>query len=191
MLITTRCSPDTTEATDSKFRFRSLASTVASTAGYDFRVACQWLCLTRLYPKRFEIAVRHMKIIAFVLSLLAVSILWGCNRQKSNSSSWEPERESQTVSSNPSIQLVDQVVEASCGQCQFSMQGDSCDLAVRIEGVSYFVEGSLIDDHGDAHGDSGLCNCIRKAKVSGEVKNGRFIATSFTVLQSDSQANQE
>ena len=26
-----------------------------------------------------------------------------------------------------------------------------CDLAVRIDGKSYFVEGTKIDEHGDAH----------------------------------------
>ena len=33
-------------------------------------------------------------------------------------------------------------VEASCGQCQFKMQGKGCSLAVRIDGKSYFVDGS-------------------------------------------------
>jgi hypothetical protein len=33
-----------------------------------------------------------------------------------------------------------QIVEASCGQCQFGMKENGCDLAVRIEGKSYFVK---------------------------------------------------
>ena len=79
-----------------------------------------------------------------------------------------------------------QVVEAACGQCQFKMQGKKgCDLAVRIGGKSYFVEGTKIDDHGDAHSAEGFCNAVRKAEVSGEVKDGKFVATSFKLLPAE------
>lgn len=74
------------------------------------------------------------------------------------------------------------VVEASCGECQFGMKGESCDLAVRIDGKSYFVEGTKIDQHGDAHAKDGFCNAIRKASVTGEIKGNKFIATSFTLI---------
>ena len=78
--------------------------------------------------------------------------------------------------------LVDREVEASCGECQFKMEGKSCDLAIRVDGKTYFVDGSSIDDHGDAHGDDGMCQCVRKAKVSGTIENGRFTSTKFEVL---------
>lgn len=84
------------------------------------------------------------------------------------------------------LQITDQLVDASCGQCQFGMEGNGCDLAIRIDGQSYFVDGTSIDDHGDAHADDGLCNCIRKAKATGAVKNGRFLATRLDVLPDDS-----
>ena len=70
-------------------------------------------------------------------------------------------------------------VEASCGQCKFGLEGTDCDLAVRIDGKAYYVDGTKIDDHGDAHAKDGFCNAIRKAKVQGEVVNNRFIATYF------------
>ena len=73
-------------------------------------------------------------------------------------------------------------VEASCGQCQFKMEGKGCNLAVRMDGKSYFVDGTSIDDHGDAHGADGFCEAIRKAEVQGEVVNNRFKATYFKVL---------
>ncbi len=75
-----------------------------------------------------------------------------------------------------------QIVEASCGQCQFKMEGKSCDLAVRIDGKSYFVEGTNIDAHGDAHADDGFCASIRKAEVVGEIKNNKFVVTYFKLI---------
>ncbi len=75
-----------------------------------------------------------------------------------------------------------QNVEAACGQCRFNLKGTGCNLAVRIKGKAYFVDGTKIDDHGDAHADDGFCNKIRKASVSGKVVNDRFVATSFKLL---------
>lgn len=73
-------------------------------------------------------------------------------------------------------------VEASCGQCQLGLKGKGCNLAVRINGKAYFVDGSDIDSHGDAHADDGFCNKIRKAKVQGEIVDNRFKATYFQLL---------
>jgi Family of unknown function (DUF6370) len=73
-------------------------------------------------------------------------------------------------------------VEASCGECQFKMEGKGCHLAVRMDGKSYFVDGTSIDDHGDAHGTEGFCEAIRKAEVQGEIVNNRFKATYFKIL---------
>ena len=78
-----------------------------------------------------------------------------------------------------------QIVEAACGQCKFGIKGEDCNLAVRIDGKAYFVDGSKIDDHGDAHADDGFCNTIRKAKVSGHIVNHRFAASSFTLLKKE------
>ncbi|PHR22518.1 MAG: hypothetical protein COA38_17940 [Fluviicola sp.] len=77
----------------------------------------------------------------------------------------------------------EQIVEASCGICQFSMDGNSCDLAIRIDGKSYYVEGAKMDDHGDAHSAHGMCNEIRQAKVIGKVVGDKFIATSFKLIE--------
>lgn len=75
-----------------------------------------------------------------------------------------------------------QIVEASCGQCQFGMDGKSCDLAVRIDGKSYFVDGTHIDKHGDAHAADGFCAKVRKAEVVGEIVDNRFKVTYFKLL---------
>ncbi len=89
---------------------------------------------------------------------------------------------------NPSIHKADpskkiQIVEAACGECQYKMEGKSCDLAVRIDGKSYFVDGTRIDEHGDAHADDGFCNAVRKAEVQGEIKDNRFVATYFKLVE--------
>jgi hypothetical protein len=74
------------------------------------------------------------------------------------------------------------IVEASCGQCQFGMKSGGCDLAVRIDGKSYFVDGTKIDGHGDAHAKDGFCEVIRKAEVVGEIKDNRFVVSYFKLL---------
>ena len=74
--------------------------------------------------------------------------------------------------------------EAACGQCKLGLPGKTCDLAVRINGKAYFVDGVHIDSLGDAHAKDGFCNAIRKANVQGEIVNNRFKATYF-VLEAD------
>jgi hypothetical protein len=79
-------------------------------------------------------------------------------------------------------------VEAACGQCQFGMKDKKgCDLAVRIDGKSYFVEGTTMDDHGDAHAKDGMCSAVRKAEVTGEVKDNKFVASSFKLLSAETE----
>jgi hypothetical protein len=87
---------------------------------------------------------------------------------------------------NQSLQITSQklqVVEASCGQCNFAMKEKGCTLAVRIDGKAYFVDGTDIDSHGGSHDDDGFCNAIRKAEVKGEVVNNRFKASYFKLLR--------
>ncbi|TCJ14023.1 hypothetical protein EPD60_08390 [Flaviaesturariibacter flavus] len=73
-------------------------------------------------------------------------------------------------------------VEAACGQCRFGLPGKGCDLAVRFGGKAYFVDGTSIDKHGDAHAADGFCKAVRQARVKGSVVDGRFKATHFEVL---------
>ena len=77
-----------------------------------------------------------------------------------------------------------QIVETACGECQFKLTGKGCDLAVRIDGKSYFVDGTDIDSHGDAHAKDGFCNAVRKAEVQGEIVNDRYRVTYFKLIKS-------
>jgi len=77
-----------------------------------------------------------------------------------------------------------QIVEISCGQCQFGLTSQTgCDLALRLDDKAYFVEGANIDDFGNAHDkDMGFCEVVRKAQVSGEIKDNRFKVKSIKML---------
>lgn len=86
--------------------------------------------------------------------------------------------------SNEDASVISLIAEAGCGQCQLGLSGEGCDLAVRIGGRAFFVDGSSIDDHGDAHGADGLCNCVRQAKITGKIVDGRFQASEFKLLPS-------
>ena len=74
------------------------------------------------------------------------------------------------------------VVEVSCGQCKFNLQGSGCELAVRIDGKSYFVDNTKIDEHGDAHAKDGFCESIRKAEVQGKIIDNRYKVSYFKLL---------
>ncbi len=85
-----------------------------------------------------------------------------------------------------------QVVEASCGQCQFGLKSKKgCDLAVRIDGKAYFVEGTKIDEHGDAHAEDGFCEAVRKAEVQGAVVDNKFKVTYFKLVKTPEPPKKE
>jgi hypothetical protein len=121
--------------------------------------------------------MQHYMTRGFVL-LTFVTLTVGCQDQASKVQPEQP--------SGATTQVVQgMVVEAACGECLFELEGDGCDLAVRIDGKAYFVDGTDIDDHGDAHSDDGFCNAVRQALVQGSIENGRFAATSFELLTGD------
>ena len=82
----------------------------------------------------------------------------------------------------PAQTITKQTVEIACGECQFKMKGKNCDLAIRIDGKPYFVDGKGIDDFGDAHDQHGFCNAVSKAEVTGKIVNNRFKATDIKLL---------
>lgn len=82
-----------------------------------------------------------------------------------------------------------QKIEVSCGQCKLGLPGKGCDLAARVEGKAYFVDGVDIDSLGDAHAKDGFCNAIRKAEAQGEIIDNRFKITWIKLLPFEIKAN--
>jgi hypothetical protein len=74
-------------------------------------------------------------------------------------------------------------VLASCGTCNFKMKAEGCPLAIKWNDKVYLVEGTSIDDHGDAHADDGFCNAVKKAKVQGTFEGNRFKSTYFEIVK--------
>ena len=89
---------------------------------------------------------------------------------------------SETKVAVPAADKAIQVVEVSCGKCKLGLPGKTCDMAVRIDGKAYYVDGADIDSFGDAHADDGMCNAIRKAEVQGELVNNRFKISYIKLL---------
>lgn len=79
--------------------------------------------------------------------------------------------------------VTNKVVTIACGQCQFKMHGNGCTLAIKINNTPYFVKGASIDSFGDAHANTGFCNAISKAIVSGYLQDSIFIANKIKLLQ--------
>ena len=75
------------------------------------------------------------------------------------------------------------IAEVACGQCLLDLPGDGCDLAIRIDGKAYYVHGTGIDDHGDAHANDGFCNTIREAVVVGELIGERFVVKNLQLIR--------
>ena len=100
----------------------------------------------------------------YILSSILFVLLFSCSTETSETASTE------------------QILEASCGQCNFGLDGDGCDLAVKIDGKAYFVEGVDFDNLGDSHAEDGLCNITRKAKAEGKLEGDVFKATAFELL---------
>jgi len=84
--------------------------------------------------------------------------------------------------SKPDLKKKIQTVELSCGECKFKMKGKKCDLAVRIKGKPYFLDGADIDSFGDPHSKDGFCKAIRKAEIQGDIIGSRFKATYLKLL---------
>ena len=90
---------------------------------------------------------------------------------------------SKKSASKPDPNKKTMIVETSCGECNFDLDGKSCDLTVKINGKAYFVDGASIHDFGNPHDKGGFCVAVRKAEVQGEIVDNRFKASYFKLLK--------
>ena len=96
----------------------------------------------------------------------------------------------QIQSNAQSKEIKKKVVEASCAQCQFKVKEPrGCDLAIRINGKVYFVDGTGLDSHGDAHEEDGFCMAIRQATVSGQIEGNRIRVSQFVLKPMSAKKN--
>lgn len=110
-----------------------------------------------------------MKLMISIISFLVFSMASNAQNAKPDLSKPDPTKKVQAV-------------ELSCGQCKFHLKGKGCNLAVRINGKAYFIEGADIDSFGDAHANDGFCKAIRKAEVQGTIVKNRFRVTYLKLL---------
>lgn len=123
-----------------------------------------------------------MRIAALTIGVLTVAFASGCAKQEEKPLPAEPPT-TQTGAASVSAPLVQLAsldgvsVEAGCGLCIYGMPGvDGCVPAVVIEGQPLLMTGIEMDLH-----DHGLCTEAAQAVVSGEVKDGTFVATQFDI----------
>ncbi len=116
--------------------------------------------------------------IKFIKHLLIVCML---NVFTTAVSAQQSHTETTSNKPNPDKKII--VVETACGQCLFGLPGKGCNLAVRIDSIAYFVDGTDIDSHGDAHAKDGFCEAIRTAEIQGELVDNRFKVSYFRLLK--------
>lgn len=81
---------------------------------------------------------------------------------------------------NPTFNLIK--AEVACEICMFNIEGQECELAVSIKGSKYYVIGTGIVDHGDAHSKRGFCNAVRKVNIQGKIIDSKFHVTHFELV---------
>lgn len=112
-----------------------------------------------------------MKTICALLTALFISVL-----------SFGQVAKTKNLNSKPDPDKKLYTIEASCGECNFGMEGDDCDLAVKIDGKSYYVDGLPITHYGHPHAKGGFCVAVRTAEVQGDIVDGRFKVSYFKLL---------
>ena len=86
------------------------------------------------------------------------------------------------VNQKPKSGKIDGFVVASCNKCNFgNFKNKKCSMAISIDKNVYEVKGHT-HDHRKAHNDDGICNALRIAHVSGNIKGNNFIAERFTLM---------
>lgn len=82
--------------------------------------------------------------------------------------------------------IENKVVQTGCGMCMFKVNSaKSCGVYAKIDNQFYEVIGLDKKVVGTGHEADGYCEVVKKARVSGEIKRGKFYATSFKYIETE------
>ena len=146
------------------------------------------LNITNLYFVNYnELIMRlsAMKNILLCISLISGPIYAGCGGCDNDKKETIKNKTSSVIMSVPKRGKIEGFTLASCGMCNFNYRGSKgCSLAIKIDDKVYPVEGTSIREHGDPHSTEGMCNSVRVAYVSGDIKKKKFYSRAFTLIDS-------
>lgn len=78
--------------------------------------------------------------------------------------------------------LKDATVTVACANCVFHMEGAvGCPFAAEIDGKHFMIQGRVPEGH-ESHAPDGICNMPRRAKVDGQLRDGKLITTRMELL---------
>ena len=98
----------------------------------------------------------------------------------------EINRSSIFLTSIPEDGKIDGFLLAACGMCKFEDKNSrGCRLNIKIEDKVYSVVSKKISDFGDMHAADGMCNVIRLAYTSGNIKDNKFYPDTFILVDSN------
>ena len=120
-----------------------------------------------------------MKILKYlILGFLFVGLI-ACSGNEEKEDTETTTDEETAVVEEVKEEATEQLAEIGCALCQMGLDCESCQLAVKIEDKTYFVEGFEMD----AEAEHELCSVIKKAKVKGQVAENRFKAENIEFIE--------
>ena len=138
--------------------------------------------------ERYERNIKDNKMklkntITFTIMILSLGTILeaGCGSCRPRKKVAKKVTNTSVLTAIPKNKVVEGLVEASCGMCNFGMNSKGCGLAIRIGEQVLKVKGSKLGEHGDVHAKDGMCETIRVAQVDGRVYQNKFYSDSFTL----------
>ena len=122
-------------------------------------------------------------IIKYFLLLFIINIAYsGCGGCQINNKVKPTFKSSAFINQKSKSGKIDGFVIASCNKCNLgNFNNEKCGMAIAIDKNIYEVKG-YSHDHRKAHYKDGICNTLRIAHVSGNIKGDNFIAESFILM---------
>ena len=85
----------------------------------------------------------------------------------------------------PGVRIEDRELTVGCGACIFAMPGvTACPWAAEIDDKHYLMKGALDANH-NSHMADGICNMPRRARITGELRDGLLYVSKMTLLAAE------